>query len=223
MRSSAKIAMYKCANDIRKMWLVPIFLIAVNLLHAQTIDEWLKQEETQIKYLMEQNGALKAYSEVINKGYDIAQNGLTNIFTSKDGDYNQHSNYFLLLRKVKPAIKNYSKLLSIYKMKGAIDMQQHFAKSLATDWLNDKEKNYIKSVYFNLAEECDDLLTELSMFTSDDELQLKDDERIERIDKIYLEMQDRYEFSMSFNKQVKLLVINRLKEKKETEKLSSRY
>ena len=52
---------------------------------------------------------------------------------------------------------------------------------------------------------------------------VKDDERLQRIDSIYLEMQDRYQFSRYFISQIKLLVISRLKEKNEVNKLSSLY
>jgi hypothetical protein len=52
---------------------------------------------------------------------------------------------------------------------------------------------------------------------------LKDDERIQRIDKIYFQMQDRYQFSQLFGNEIKLLVIDRLKDGKEVNKLYSLY
>jgi 3-phenylpropionate/cinnamic acid dioxygenase small subunit len=62
--------------------MVMMFLVNASLINAQTFDEWFKQKETQIKYLVEQIGALKAYGEVVKRGYDIAHNGLTNVFNS---------------------------------------------------------------------------------------------------------------------------------------------
>jgi hypothetical protein len=70
---------------------------------------------------------------------------------------------------------------------------------------------------------CKELINELDQIINDDELELKDDERIARIDKIYMEMQNRYQFSRSFAGQVKLLVVSRLKEKNEAGQLSSLY
>jgi hypothetical protein len=191
--------------------------------NAQTFDEWFKQKETQIKYLVEQIGALKAYGEVVNKGYDIAHNGLTNVFNSKEGDYRQHNNYFLSLWKVKPNVKSYSKVLSILGMKADIGKQYRLIKSSTTDFLNDKERSYVNSVYTSLVSDCDDLISEMNMVINDNQLQLKDDERIQRIDKIYFEIKDRYQFSQSFANEIKLLVISRLKEGNDVNKLYLLY
>lgn len=208
---------------MQKLIIVAMLLINANFVSAQTFDEWFKQKETQIKYLVEQIGALKAYGEVVNKSYDIAHNGLTNIFDSKGGDYLQHSNYFLSLWKVKPVIKNYSKVVSILKMKADIERQFQFIKSFAKEFLTAKEIGYIIKVYSNLVDECEDLTRELDMVMNNEQLKLKDDERIQRIDKVYLELQDRYEFSQSFSNEIRLLVTNRLKEKNEIDKLFSLY
>lgn len=208
---------------MRKVIMIGMLVINAGMVHAQTFDEWFRQKETQIKYLVEQIGALKAYGEVINKGYDIAHNGLTNVFNSKKGDYKQHSNYFLSLWKVKPALKSYSKISSILGMKADIEKQYRLIKSSATAFLNDKERTYVNSVYGNLINSCNDLADELKMIINNDQLQLKDDERIERIDEIYGEMQDRYQFSQSFASEIKLLVISRLKEVNDVSKLNSLY
>jgi hypothetical protein len=208
---------------MQRIIIVIVFVINASLLNAQTFDEWFKQKETLIKYLVEQIGALKAYGEVMNKGYDIAHNGLANVFNSKDGDYQQHSNYFLSLWKVKPGVKSYSKILSILSVKAAIEKQYRLMNSSATEFLNDKERSYVDNVCLNLTKGCNDLTAELEMVANDDQLQLKDNERIQRIDKIYLEMQDRYQFSQSFANEIKLLVIARLKERNEVGKLSSLY
>jgi hypothetical protein len=208
---------------MRRVTMIGMLVISTITVNAQTFDEWFKQKETQIKYLVEQIVALKAYGEVINKGYVIAHNGLNNVFDSKEGDYRQHSNYFLSLWKVKSDIKGYGKFLSILSMKEDIDKQYWLIKSSTTEFLNDKERNYVNNVYLNLINGCNDLANELEMVINDDQLQLKDDERIQRIDKIYKEMQDRYRFSQAFVSEIKILVINRLKEKGEVNNLSSLF
>lgn len=208
---------------MKRILIVMVLLINACCVSAQTFEEWFKQKETQIRYLVEQIGALKAYGEVINKGYDIAHNGLTNVFNNKEGDYRQHSNYFLSLWKVKTSVKSYSKVLSTFSIKADIEKQYRLIKSSTTGFLNDKERNYVNSVYDNLISDCNDLAGELQMIINNDQLQLKDDERIQRIDKIYLDMQDRYEFSQLFANEIKLLAINRGKEGKEVNKLYSRY
>lgn len=208
---------------MKKLVVFWICVMSTNFLNAQTFNEWFKQKETQLKYLLEQIAALKSYGEVINKGYDIAHNGLTTIFNNKDGDFKQHSDYFLSLWMVKTGIKSYSKVVSILRMETEVKKNTRAIKSFVTELLNAKERNYINAVYSNLLNECHGLADELKMVISDNQLQLKDDERLERIDKIYLQMEDRYEFSNYFSNQIKVLVLNRLREKNEVDNLSTRY
>lgn len=182
--------------------------------HAQTFDEWFKQKETQIKYLLEQITALEAYGQVINKGYDISQNGLTNIFNSKEGDFRLNGNYLRSLWKVRAGIKSYSKVSAIFGMKADIEKCSRLIKSSTTEFLNDTERSYVDNFYHSLESDCHDLAGELQMVINDDLLQLKDDERIQRIDQIYRQMQDRDQFSQSFANEIKQLVISRVKEEK---------
>lgn len=209
---------------MRRMIITGLALLtATGSVNAQTFNEWFKQRKTQIKYLVEQIGALKAYGEIVNKGYAIADKGLTGIVNSKDEDYRQHDGYFLSLWKVKTGIRNYPKVSAIYTMKAAIENQRHSIKSGVTGFLNGKERLYIASVYANLSKGCNDLANELEMVLKDDQLQVTDDERIARIDRIYYEMQDRYTFAKTFSNQIKILAFNCLKQKGETGKLSSLY
>ena len=208
---------------MQKIIIVALCFINASLVNAQTSDEWSKQEETQIKYLVQQIGALKALGAVINKGYDIAQSGLKNVFTSKEGDYQQHNNYFLSLWKVKPCVKSYSKAFSILRMKVEIEKQFRLIKSSATEFLNDKEREYFISVYTSLVSGCNDLANELDLVINNDQLQLKDDERIQRIDKIYLGMLERYQFSQSFANEIKQLVMGLLKEERDVNNFYSLY
>lgn len=208
---------------MKKVVVFWICVVSTNFLNAQTFNELFKQKETQIKYLLEQVAALRAYGEVINKGYDIAHNGLTTIFNSKDADFKQHSDYFLSLWKVKTGIKSYGKVVSILRMETEVEKSNKAIESFVTELLNAKERDYVNAVYYNLLNECNGLAGELKMIISNNQFQLKDDERIERIDKIYLKMQDHYQFSNYFSNGIKLLVLNRLKEKNEINKLSTLY
>ena len=201
---------------------IPLLTAGTNL-NAQTFDEWFSQKETQMKYLVQQIATLKSYSAVLNNGYDIIQNGLTSIFKSKEGDYKQQSDYLLSLWKVKPLIKSYGKVLSILQMKADVENQKPVMPLSITKFLTPQERDYIHKVNIKLAKECKDLTDELDTIIGDDQLQLKDDDRILRIDKIYSEMRDRYEFSRSFLGGITLLVLNRLKEETEADQLSSQY
>ena len=65
--------------------------------------------------------------------------------------------------------------------------------------------------------DCDANLEELITVTTDGELEMKDDERMERIDRLYDTMMDNYSFFQSFNNQVRTLSLSRARENRETQ------
>lgn len=211
------------SSFMKKLVITVACIIATLLSHAQNFEQWFRQKQTEIKYLAEQIAALKAYGEVLSKGYDIAHRGLTDIFSAKEKDYRQHDSYFNSLWKVKSGIKRYSKVALTLEMKSLIEGSYRKLRSWPSDLLNDSEWDYINRVFKNLLRGSEDLTDELSMVVSNGQVQLKDDERLRRIDSIYSQMQDRYQFSQSFLSQIKVLIADWLKENGELQKLSSLY
>jgi hypothetical protein len=55
----------------------------------------------------------------------------------------------------------------------------------------------------------------LYLIITSGELQMKDDERIKRIDKLYADMQDKYSFCESFSEECSVLAMQRLSEQAE--------
>lgn len=203
--------------------IIAIGALTASPVYAQTVEEWFRQKETQINYLVEQITALKAFGAVVNRGYDIAQNGLGVISLSKEGDYGQHTLNFNALWNVKYGIQNYGKVLSIYQLNADIDREQRLFRASVTSLLPLKESAYLDAVSAQLMAACGDLMVELSMVVTDDRLQLRDDERIRRIDKIYAAMQDHQRFSKTFIGAVKQHVRNREEQTGQLKRLSALY
>ncbi len=79
----------------------------------------------------------------------------------------------------------------------------------------DGEMDYMEGVYRRLLEDCDRDLDELKDLVTDDKLQMKDDERLERIERLYLDMQDKYTFEKSFGNEALVLATARKQEQKD--------
>ncbi len=75
--------------------------------------------------------------------------------------------------------------------------------------LTDTELNYLQQVFNNLLDDCAKNLDELIGLITDSEQQMKDDERIKRIDKLYADMQDKQVFTQSFGNAAKGLSMQR--------------
>ena len=67
--------------------------------------------------------------------------------------------------------------------------------------INASELRYINIVYSNMTDECNKSLNALIEVTTDGKLEMNDDERIKRIDRIYDDMTDKYAFTQSFTSQ----------------------
>jgi hypothetical protein len=182
--------------------------------HCQTIAEWTQQKKTQIDYLLEQIAANKVTIDCVEKGYAIAKFGLSTIQHIKSGDFNLHRDFFGSLEIVNPAIKGYARVGDI------IACQVRIVKNISTTiknlnesgQFNADELDHSKAVFENLLEECLKNVDELYLVITSGELQMRDDERIKRIDELYTDMLDNYSFCQSFSEECRVLAIQRLKE-----------
>lgn len=200
-----------------KIWLTMLMLLTGQLLKAQTVAELTKQKKTQIKYLLEQIAAFQAYNSYVEKGIDIAHKGLTTIHDIREGEFNLHGDYFSSLKMVKPKVKSYWKVGATVALQIKIIMayhQQH-RKIAGSTGFSSGEITYINKVFTSLLDGCSQIIEHLIEITSDGHSRMKDDERIERIDRLYAEMQDRYSFLKSFSAQTDGLVQQRLQEQRE--------
>jgi hypothetical protein len=190
---------------------------------AQTFAEWFDQKKTQIRYLTEQLAALRAYSAVVNKGYEIAKSGLGNISQRKGDDYSQHDAYFFSLATVKAAVRRHSKVRSIISMQKDVAKIYDGVSSENEAMLTPDEKKYVEDVLRNVALRSEDLLSELHYTIADRTLEMKDDERIGRIEKIYNDMLECKTFSRGFADRTKLLAVARRKEKQAIDQMQKSY
>jgi len=191
-----------------------LLITIVTTTQAQTFAEWFKQKKTQKKYLEQQIAALQVYIGYAQKGYSIAKEGLNTIGDFKRGEFNLHNGYFNSLKNVNPKIKLYVKVADIMAMQvtiiqGYSRTRRHVRESGA---FNRAELDYIMRVLGRLLDDCSNTLNELITLTTDGNLEMKDDERLKRIDILYKDMTDKYTFSQSFHNEMTVLAVSRIKE-----------
>lgn len=194
--------------------------MATQLCYGQTWKEWFKQKKTQIEYYLKQIAALKIYADYLEKGYNIAKDGTSLINDIKHGDFNLHNDYFTSLKSVSTNVRNYSKVSAIISDQTSI--QKSFRKLLnycdGSDQLTSEEKNYIHSVYSNLNSESTKDLDKLLLVITSGQLEMTEDERIKKIDQVYLSMKDKLSFSRSFSNQLFILIQQRFNYKNEIDR-----
>ena len=199
------------------MLLATVELFAFLSSNAQTADEWLNQNSTQKKYLLQQIAALKVYLGYAKKGYTIVTNGVNTIRNIKNGDLNLHRDFFNSLKNVNPSIRKYAKAADIiaYQVKIIKQTKITIQQIRETKQFTETELDYCKQVFDNLLDECIKTVEELILVTTSGKLEMKDDERLKRIDKLYADVQEKYSFTCAFSEDMGLLAIQRLGEQME--------
>jgi hypothetical protein len=186
---------------------------------AQTWNEWFRQKKTQKKYLVQQIAALKVYLEYLKEGYNITKKGLGMIGDIKDGNFNDHSNYFESLSLVNPLVKQSGKVALIGMMQQQILSEFRKLKDdCRTDGnLTVDEMDYVTAVRSNMLTQCEKSISELNTIIKDNSSQMRDDERIERIELIYDDMLDKRDFARSFANSTRMIMAQRDRDKHDLE------
>ena len=182
--------------------------------NAQTFSEWFRQAKTQKKYLLQQILAYQQYLGYLNKGYSIVKNKNSLINSLKQADLDQHKDKYDRLKKASITIRQYPKVTAILNLEAAIlpIATKATRQAAVAAILSPVEANYIKKVFDQLLEQCDDVIEELSDLLTSGEFQLSDEERLKRIDQLYADMQVKYTFAYSFNSESRILRLVRARE-----------
>jgi hypothetical protein len=172
------------------------------------------QKKKQFKRMMEQIAANKVYIEYLEKGYNIARDGLHTIRDIKHGDLKMHLDYFNSLKRVNPKIKNWAKVAQIisYQVRIINDTRKTLIDIREAHQFTNVELDYCKGVFDNLLNECVKNIDELMLVITNGKTEMKDDERAQRINKLYEDMQDKYSFTSSFSSEMGMLSMQRLTE-----------
>lgn len=199
---------------MKRMIIMTEALILSCQLYAQTHDEWFHQKKTRIQYMLQQIAANKLYIEYLQKGYTIAQKGLQTIDDIKHGDFNLHHDYFNSLKRVNTKIENLAKVAAIISfqfqiIKEAKSAVQHIK---GCNQFTSTEIVYLQNVFDRLLDECAKDISSLLDIITSGEVEMTDDERMKRIDVIYVDMQDKLSFSKSFSNEALLLAMQRIQE-----------
>jgi hypothetical protein len=199
---------------MNKLIAIGIILLWCHDSSAQTFNEWFRQKKTQKEYLINQIAALKIYLKYLKEGYDIAKKGLNTIGDIKQGKFDLDETYLASLKNVNSSISGSARVSSIIAYQRLVmkEIRKLMNDCEGTDQLTNVERNYVANVYANMLKESESSLELLEMIITSNELEMKDDERIEKVDAIYSDMKDKYGFARSFSNSTRMLMNQRERE-----------
>ncbi len=216
-----KSAMQSNAVWIKLFLLMLLPLLSARAAQAQTWDEWFKQKKTQIKYLTQQIAALETYGSYLKKGYAIVDKGLGNIKDLTGGELGLHTDYYQSLKVVNPMVKDSPKATAIMQYLMVIPGQLDQIRKLPG--LNADGQAYINRVIAEVLDECQADAQELQLVITSGQAEMKDDERLKRLDHLYNRAKDKYGFTLFFRGQVQTLLLQKAGERQSLQTLKNYY
>lgn len=198
-----------------KKILITAMIIAALFMPLKT--EAQSAEIQQLILNIEKLSQFKKILSDMKKGYELLSGGYKTVKDMTEGNFNLHKTFLDALMQVSPAVKNYKRVgdivnLQIQLVKESKKGLDRFVKSGS---FSQKELSYFEKVYGNLLNQSLRNLDELTMVITADKLRMSDDERLEAVDAVYLEMQDKIAFLQNFNTSSNLLMLQRSRESKD--------
>jgi hypothetical protein len=199
--------------------------IAVILITLCVFNQGMSGQAKQRKELILQIAALQVYIDYAKKGYSTVSKGLNFIGDARKGELNLHGDYFTSLLKITPKVRNYYKTVEIISMQFKIMKlcRKTLADLKTADLFHGNELDYIERSFEKLLWSCNQTLDQLLVITTDAELELKDDQRLERIDLLHKTMLEDYNFCLTFCSEARLLSVSKTADKEDSKGLSELY
>ncbi|MES2276031.1 MAG: hypothetical protein V4592_08410 [Bacteroidota bacterium] len=187
---------------------------------AQTFAEWFSQGKTQMKYLTEQIAALQAFRSSIRQGYAVMSGGLGGIGGFTGAEMGFHRDHYAALRVVNPVVRNEPDWAKAAMLERGIVTA--FTGLAALEGLQADERVYIVSVRDGVfkAKEADQAELDLA---AGGEVKLSDAERLLRLRRVVVDLQEALVFSRAFAERVRSLVLQRSAEISDAELIRRLY
>ena len=174
-----------------------------------------KDEIAQLLLNVEKLAQFKQILSDMKKGYKILNGGYNTIKDLSEGNFSLHKTFLDALMEVSPTVKNYNRVADIinYQVILVKEYKSAFNRFKRDNNFNQQELAYLERVYENLFKQSLNNLDNLVTIITANKLRMSDDERLEAIDKIFADMQDKLLFLRHFNNNTTVLAVQRAKER----------
>ena len=177
----------------------------------------VKAQSAEIQQLILNIEKLSQFKKIlsdIKKGYDMLSGGYKTVKDMSEGNFSLHKTFLDALMQVSPVVKNYKRVGDIveYQFTLVKESRKGIDRILKNESFSQKEIQYFEKVYSNLSKESLRNIDELTSILTADKFRMSDDERLEAIDKIYEDMQQKVLFLRDFNGSASVLALQRSKE-----------
>ena len=204
---------------MRYVILITLLFLQIRISNAQA------QEAVQLALNYEKLKQLEEILDNMYKGYKILSDGYNRVKNIAEGNYKLHQVFLNGLFAVNPAVRNYKRVADIISYQQVLlkEYRRAYDRFKRDANFSDDELRYMENVYNYLVKQSLKNLEELAMIVTAAKLRMSDDERIQRIDRIYEDMEDKISFLRYFNNSTQMLAIQRAKENNDVSVLQRLY
>lgn len=191
----------------------------VNKAKAQT------QDIQQLILDIEKLTQFKAILSDMQTGYTILTQGYGQVKDIAQGNFNLHSAFLNSLMMVSPEVRKYGRIAAIIEAQARIvsEYKSAYKQLSASGNFSAQELLYVNSIYQQLLNQSVNNLTTLADVITDGSLRMSDAERLQSIDHIYADTENKLVFLRDFNNRAAVLAIQRQKEQNEVNNLKALY
>lgn len=185
-------------------------------------------QSTEVQQLVLNLEKLRQLEEILDnmyKGYKILSKGYNTIKDIAEGNYSMHQVFMDGLMAVSPAVRNYRRIPQIiaYQKLLLSEYTRAYQRFRQDPNFTVEEVEYLARVYDALFDASLKNLDELVMIITASKLRMSDDERMQAIDRILQDMEDKLVFLRSFNGGAQLLAIQRARAKGDATTMQKLY
>ena len=182
-------------------------------------------EIAQLVLNIEKLAQFKQILSDMKKGYEILSGGYNTIKNISEGNFSLHKAFLDGLMEVSPTVRNYRRVADItnYQIILVKEYRKAYERFRQDNNFNADELAYLGRVYDNLFKESLRNLDELLTVITAGKARMSDDERLQAIDRIYADMQDKLMFLRHFDNNTTILAVQRAKERNDAQTIRKIY
>lgn len=207
---------------IMRAIIIVVGLMAFSSLNRATAQSY---EAEQLLLDVQKLAQLKQILKDMQTGYEIVSKGYATIKDLSQGSFNLHRVFLDGLLAVSPVVKNYKRVTDIvnYQLGIVKEYKSAFKRFKQDENFSSDEILYIGKVYGNLFNQSVKTLDKLFMIITASQLRMSDSERLEAIDRLYNDMQEKFGFLRDFNNTTSILSLQRARQKAEVNSIKAVY
>ena len=183
------------------------------------------QDLQQLLYDIEKLTQFKAILGDMQTGYTILTQGYGEVKSLSEGNFSLHSAFLNSLMAISPTVRQYGRIADIISMQASIvsEYKAAWRQASASGHFSATELVYMNGVFNQLLNQSVDNLTNLANVITAGTLRMSDAERLQAIDHIYGDTENKLVFLRHFDSEVAILQLQRQKEQNDVNTLQKFY